>query len=86
MGFGLDRSNGKLKIGPVRLPMPTSRAGRIAVGGVLMTCGLLGFMPVLGFWMLPLGFLVISNELHLARRLRRRVVVWWQRRRAVSGA
>jgi hypothetical protein len=36
---------------------------------------------VLGFWMVPLGILVLSVDLPAARRLRRRTVVWWERRR-----
>jgi len=34
-----------------------------------------------GFWMLPLGLLVLSFDLPFARRWRRRFVVWWNRRR-----
>ena len=35
--------------------LPKSRPIRIGLGIVLIACGLLGFLPVLGFWMLPLG-------------------------------
>jgi hypothetical protein len=45
----------------------------------------LGFLPILGFWMLPLGFLVLSHDLPFARRLRRRLAVWWHRRRKSAG-
>jgi hypothetical protein len=51
----------------------------------LIFCGLLGFLPILGFWMLPLGFLVLSHDLPFARRLRRRLAVWWHRRRNPAG-
>jgi len=43
---------------------------------------MLGFLPVLGFWMIPLGLLVLSYEFHLVRRMRRRMVVRWERRKA----
>jgi hypothetical protein len=46
-----------------------------------MAGGVLGFLPVLGFWMLPLGFAVISGELAIARRWRRQISVWWARKR-----
>lgn len=61
--------------------MPRSRGSRIAVGVLLVAGGILGFLPVLGFWMIPLGLLVLSYEFAMVRRHRRRFVVWWQRRR-----
>jgi hypothetical protein len=61
--------------------MPRSRAGRIGIGSALMVCGTLGFLPILGFWMLPLGFIVLSNDIPYVRRRRRRMAVWWARRR-----
>ena len=61
--------------------MPRSRGARIAIGVVLVVCGIFGFLPVLGFWMIPLGLLVLSYEFASVRRWRRRFVVWWQRRR-----
>jgi hypothetical protein len=43
---------------------------RSLFGLVLMAGGLVGFLPVLGFWMLPLGVaLVISDFPPLRRRL-----------------
>ena len=51
----------------------------LSVGG-----GLLGFLPVLGFWMIPLGFLVLSVDLPAVRRWRRKITVrlgaWLKRR------
>jgi hypothetical protein len=61
--------------------MPRSRALRIAIGAVLIVFGIFGFLPVLGFWMVPLGLMVLSYEFASVRRLRRRLVVWWARRR-----
>jgi len=40
----------------------------------------LGFLPVLGFWMIPLGLLVLSVDLPAVRRWRRQFTVWWNRR------
>lgn len=62
--------------------MPRSRAARIAIGGVLIVLGIFGFLPILGFWMVPLGLLILSYEFSSVRRARRRFVVWWERRRA----
>jgi hypothetical protein len=45
---------------------------RSLLGLLLMVCGLLGFLPVLGFWMLPLGVvLVIADFPPFRRRLER---------------
>lgn len=79
--FGIDTHTGKLAVGGWQAPMPRSRAGRIVIGSILVAGGLLGFLPVFGFWMLPLGLLVLSHDLRAVRRGRRRMVVWWERRR-----
>jgi purine-cytosine permease-like protein len=62
--------------------LPRSRALRVLIGVVLILFGFLGFLPVLGFWMIPLGLLVLSFEFAVVRRLRRRLTIWWARRRA----
>ncbi|MGC4025878.1 MAG: hypothetical protein QM744_12440 [Mesorhizobium sp.] len=62
------------------IPLPRSRGLRVAMGFALCFLGLLGFLPVLGFWMIPLGILVLSYEFAVVRRFRRRAVVWWERR------
>ncbi|WP_246666102.1 hypothetical protein [Aquamicrobium sp. LC103] len=61
--------------------MPRSRRGRIAIGAALVVLGCFGFLPVLGFWMIPLGILVLSYEFAMIRRARRRSVVWWANQR-----
>ena len=71
----------KLSIFGREITMPRSRAARIAIGVILTIGGILGFLPILGFWMIPLGLLVLSYEFALVRRHRRRFVVWWERRR-----
>lgn len=67
------------KIGPFRLPR--SKLGRRSLGVSLCLGGVLGFLPVVGFWMLPLGMVVLSHDSARLRRARRRSVVWWKRRR-----
>ena len=52
----------------------------MALGIVLIICGILGFLPILGFWMIPLGILILSYDIAFVRRLRRRVVVWWSKK------
>jgi hypothetical protein len=61
--------------------MPRSRLLRIIIGVLLILLGTLGFLPVLGFWMIPLGLLVLSYDIAAVRRWRRRLEVWWASRR-----
>jgi hypothetical protein len=61
--------------------MPQSKVLRVSIGIGLVMLGILGFLPILGFWMIPLGLLVLSYEFAAIRRMRRRGVVWWERRR-----
>jgi hypothetical protein len=61
--------------------LPQSKPIRIGIGILLIVCGLVGFLPVLGFWMIPLGLLVLSIDLPIVRRWRRQLTVWWHRRK-----
>lgn len=57
----------------------------MVLGSALVIGGVAGFLPILGFWMLPLGLIVLSIDLALVRRHRRRLQVWWGRRRRRRG-
>ena len=61
--------------------LPKSKPIRIGLGILLVALGLLGFLPILGFWMIPLGLLVLSVDLPIVRRWRRQLTVWWHRRK-----
>jgi len=65
---------------------PNSRIGRVLVGILLIFGGVLGFLPILGFWMIPLGLLVLSVDFPVVRKFRRNQEVrlgrWWQRQKA----
>ncbi len=64
-----------------RVPMPRSRLVRVPIGALLVVFGVFGFLPVLGFWMIPAGLLVLSYDVAAVRRWRRRTTLWWERRR-----
>jgi len=70
-----------LKLGSREFRLPQNRLLRIGLGGGLVLCGILGFLPVLGFWMIPLGLLVLSHDLPVVRRWRRKLSVWFGRRK-----
>ncbi len=80
--YRIDTARGRLILGRFEIPVPRSKAGRIATGLALVGGGFLGFLPVLGFWMVPLGLVVLSHDLAYVRRRRRRASVWWRRMRA----
>jgi hypothetical protein len=49
--------------------------------GVLLICGgLLGFLPVLGFWMAPLGLLLLAEDVPPLRSAGTRILNWIERR------
>lgn len=66
--------------------MPGNRIGRLIVGVLLVIGGILGFLPVLGFWMIPLGLIILSVDFPFIRRGRRRAEVrlgrWWRERKS----
>lgn len=71
----------EIKIGRWRLKAPANPIVRIILGVLLVIGGTLGFLPILGFWMIPLGLILLSVDLPPVRRWRRRVEVWWGKRR-----
>jgi hypothetical protein len=79
--FGVDHAKGQLVLGSLRVPLPKSRLARMSVGVALIAGGCLGFLPILGFWMIPLGFVILSQDSAVVRRWRRRLSVWWGRKR-----
>ena len=61
--------------------LPRSRTLRVALGTALVVMGIFGWLPIVGFWMIPLGLLVLSIDFHYVRRFRRRLEVRLGRRR-----
>lgn len=51
---------------------------RLVLGLLLIAGGVVGFLPVLGFWMIPLGLGVAWLDLRAVRR-------WWRDRRTGRG-
>ena len=62
-------------VGKYEITLPASRIARVLLGLGLILGGLLGFLPVLGFWMVPLGVLVLSADFAIMRRMRRKGAV-----------
>lgn len=75
-----------MSIGTWHMPLPRQKWLRVLIGCLLVVCGLLGFLPILGFWMVPLGLVVLSHDSAYIRRRRRRMAVWWGRRKQAKAA
>ncbi len=69
-----------IKIGSWSHTLPDWAPARILIGLLLILAGFLGFLPVLGFWMIPLGVVVLSHDIPYVRLLRQRVMGWWRGR------
>src|SRR5262245_20892714 len=60
--------------------LPSSRILRIAMGLGLVVGGFVGFLPILGFWMVPLGIFVLSIDIPVVGRWWARLQAWWEKR------
>lgn len=84
------RLPGPLRRGVGRLLRPGAAWLRLPLGGLLVVGGLLGFLPLLGFWMLPLGLLLLAEDVPALRRPTVRAIEraagGWRRLRAAWSA
>ena len=64
-----------IRFGGRTIPLPGHPVIRILLGILLVIGGFLGFLPVLGFWMVPLGLIVLAVDIPIARRIKRRLEV-----------
>jgi hypothetical protein len=80
----------KVRVGKYSVELPKNRPLRIGLGVLLVLGGTVGFLPVVGFWMVPAGLVVLATDIPAVRRFNRRVTTkalrYWrgQRRRADS--
>ncbi|MEZ5326656.1 MAG: hypothetical protein R3F19_16540 [Verrucomicrobiales bacterium] len=72
------------------MALPKSPVLRISLGAALVIGGVFGFLPVVGYWMIPLGLIVLSVDIPSVRRWRRKLEVRWgrwrQRRREAKSS
>jgi hypothetical protein len=54
---------------------------RMCVGLLLIAASLLSVLPVFGIWMLPLGLVLLAEDVPPLRRARDRILEWVERRR-----
>lgn len=66
---------------PLRwLRAPGLRWLRILLGLLLILGGVFSILPLLGLWMLPLGLLLLAQDIPFLRRPTRRFLLWVERR------
>jgi len=65
----------RIRIANHSLKVPGTRRTRRWAGVALIIGGILGFLPVLGFWMVPLGLIMLSIDSSTVRRWRRQMEV-----------
>jgi len=53
---------------------------RIPLGIVLILAGIAGFLPILGFWMVPLGLIVMAKDLPPLQPVLVRCLDWAERK------
>lgn len=75
-----ERPAPKIRLFGREIALPRSRIPRLLLGGGLVLGGTVGFLPVLGFWMIPLGLFVLAHDSPAVRRFNRRSGVWLRRR------
>ena len=77
----LRRSPSWIANGVRHLRRPQARWTRIPVALLLIFAGFFSFLPVLGLWMLPLGFLLLAVDIPFLRQLLYRFINWLAVRR-----
>ena len=63
------------------LRRPAVRWVRIPAGLLLIVVSLFSILPILGLWMLPLGLVLLAEDVPPVRRATGRVLAWIERRR-----
>jgi hypothetical protein len=82
----LERLPARLRRPVEWLRRPSSRWLRLPCGALLIVGGVFSFLPVLGLWMLPLGVLLLGEDIPALKRATNRSFDWaeqrWSRRQA----
>lgn len=58
------------------LRSPSARWVRVPIALLLIGGGFVGFLPILGFWMVPLGALLLAQDVPFLQRPLLRLLTW----------
>jgi hypothetical protein len=64
------------------LRRPSSRRYRVPAAIILILFGLVGFLPIVGLWMIPLGLILIAEDVPALRPPLARFIAWLERKLA----
>ncbi|HWV40401.1 hypothetical protein [Pseudorhodoplanes sp.] len=59
---------------------PGARFWRVPTASLLVVGGIFGFLPILGFWMLPLGLVLLAVDLPRLQPPLARLLSWIERK------
>ena len=81
----------RVRVGKFAIELPRNRMVRIGLGvSLVILGGVFGWLPILGYWMVPLGLLVLASDSPVIRRWNRRagvaIVGWWRGRKSKRNA
>ena len=81
--------NDRLRAWFEKLRDPRRRWLRVPIGFGLVLAGMVGFLPIVGFWMIPLGLFLLALDFPVAEKANRwimqkvRGAIAWARRRGL---
>ncbi len=76
----IDRLPGRVRTATVWLLKPESRWARVPAALLLILGGFLAVLPVFGLWMIPLGLILIAEDVPVVRRGVARILDWLEKR------
>ena len=77
----LNRLPGRIRRATHWLLAPKARWARIPAGILLIFGGIFSFLPLLGIWMLPIGLILLAEDVPFLRRWRERTFDWIEKHR-----
>jgi hypothetical protein len=84
LDHALDRFEQRLPAGIARFVRwarkPSSLFLRVPLALLLIAGGIVGFLPILGFWMVPLGLVLIAQDVPFLRPPLARFLAWIERK------
>lgn len=57
---------------------PELRWLRLIAGILFICCGFVGFLPILGFWMVPLGLIILAQDSKWLQRPTLKAITWFE--------
>jgi hypothetical protein len=76
----VDRLPLRIRSGVRWLRKPSGQWLRIPMGSLLTFGGIFGFLPLVGFWMLPIGLMLLADDVPFLASLRSRILDWVEHR------